>query len=66
MISSFVLVDVMKTTDDNDFRFEGKSSYQEYGYFSDKKKEARKFENDRFIVPWQMEKTQEKQFLVGR
>lgn len=54
----------MKTTEKTKIDYERHSQYQGLYQFSDSDRDFRKFENEQFIVPWQMEKEKKGKILV--
>ena len=54
----------METTEKTKIDFKRHSQYQGLQQFSDTIRDYRKFENEHFIVPWQMEKEKESKILV--
>ena len=59
---NYVLIYVMETIDRNKKDFESKPFFRANVYFSDEKRSFKRFENQHFVVPWQLEKTRE----IGR
>lgn len=64
MISISVWIIVMKTKEKAKLDFERQSQYQGLGYNSHDLRNFKKFENEQFIVPWQMEKTKKDRLLM--
>ena len=59
-----VWLSVMETTEKTKIDCKRHSQYQGFNQFSDTIRDSRKFENEQFIVPWQMEKEKEGKILV--
>ena len=59
-----VMMIVMKTKEKNEVDFEHQSYYQGLSYSFSNEWNFKEFENDKFIVPWQMEKTKKNEILV--
>lgn len=53
----------MKTTDRRKFGVERKLKYRNFIHFADED-EAKRINNQRFIVPWQMMETEKSKYLV--
>ena len=54
----------MRTIDRNKRNFESKPFYRDNVYSSDEERSFKQFENQHFVVPWQMEKTNEREIVV--
>ncbi len=54
----------MKTNEETKFDFERQSQYQGFGYNFNDGRNFKEFENEQFIVPWQMEKTNKNKILM--
>ena len=54
----------MKTIEKTKFDFERQSPDQGLGYYFNKERSFKSFENEQFIVPWQMEKTKKNELLI--
>jgi len=60
---NYVLFYVMRTIDRNKKNFENKPFCHNNVYFSDEEISFKQFENQHFVVPWQMEKTIEREIV---
>jgi len=54
----------MRTTERNKNNFESKPLYLDNVYSSDEERSFKQFENQHFVVPWQMEKTKDRKVKV--
>lgn len=54
----------MKTLERTKFDFERQFQYQDLGYNPNDVRNFNRFENEQFIVPWQMEKTKKDKILI--
>lgn len=59
-----VLLIVMKTTEKRKYDFTSRSQNQRFFYFSDKKGIVKNFENQQFVVPWQMVETKKREIII--
>ena len=55
---------VMKTKEKAKLDFERRPQYQGLDYYFNKERSFKEFENEQFIVPWQMEKTKKNELLL--
>ena len=54
----------MKTKEKAKLDFERRPQYQGLDYYFNKERSFKEFENEQFIVPWQMEKTKKNELLL--
>ena len=54
----------MKTTEKSKIEFERQSQYQGFYPYSETVRDFKKFENELFAVPWQMDKEKKDKIMV--
>ncbi len=54
----------MKTKEKTKSDYERRSQYQGLGFYFSNERSIRGFENEQFIVPWQMQKTKKNEILI--